>query len=228
MLERKVPNRECFELGVSGLHTPFVLVVKLRQARGHLAASRPRGRHDNKRVRRFDVLVFAVPLVTDNQRQVMRITGNRIVFVRSHAESRQAPHEGIGCRLSVVLCNDDRSDEKAEIAEHINQTQHVIFVRNAVICTDFIFFDIGSRDGNNDFHVIFHLREHADFAIGLKTGKHARSVVVIEKFSAEFQVKLAAELVYAFFDVCRLGFNVLCVIKSDFSHGTFPFPNFAM
>ncbi len=53
-------------------------------------------------------------------------------------------------------------------------------------------------------------------------------MIVIEKLAAEFQVKLAAEFGNAFFDVCRLGFNVLCVIKSDFGHGTFPFPIVAM
>ena len=37
MLQRQVPDREGLKLGIAGLDAPFVLMIKLGKAGGHLA-----------------------------------------------------------------------------------------------------------------------------------------------------------------------------------------------
>ena len=45
VLQRQIPHGEGLKLGVARLNAAFVLVIKLAQANGHLAASRTRSRN---------------------------------------------------------------------------------------------------------------------------------------------------------------------------------------
>ena len=64
--------------------------------------------------------------------------------------------------------------------------------------------------------MVFELLQHFELAVGFKTRKNAGSMVVIKKFSAEFQVKLVAEHVNPLFDVFGLHFQIFLIIKSIF------------
>ena len=49
MVQRQVPDRECLEFRVPGIHASLVLVVQLTQAGRHFAAARSRRGHYDKR-----------------------------------------------------------------------------------------------------------------------------------------------------------------------------------
>jgi len=66
VLERQIPDREGFKLGVAGFDASFVVVIKLRQARGQFSAARPRSCDDYQRFVRGDIIIHAVALVADD------------------------------------------------------------------------------------------------------------------------------------------------------------------
>ena len=111
-----------------------------------------------------------------------------------------------------------RAHVKAVAAEGVNQAEHVLIVGNAQVAADLILLDIACVDGDNDFGLVLDLFQHADFTVGCEARQHAGCVMVIEQFSAKFQVKLSAKLRNAFRNLFGLGLQVRFVIKTNFEH----------
>ncbi len=223
VLQRQVPNGERLVLRVAGLDAALVLVVELREARGHLArAGTGRGHHD-ERLGGFDELVFAIALGRDDARRVVGVAGDGVVQVALDPQAVEALAEGHGGRLVLVAGDHHAGGGEAHGAEDVEQAQHVLVVGDAQIPAHLVLLDVVGADGDDDFHVGGHLLQHADLAVGLKAGQHAAGMVVVEELAAEFQVQLAAELADALPDVLGLQGQVLVVIETD-AHGRTSFP----
>ena len=59
-------------------------------------------------------------------------------------------------------------------------------------------------------------QKHPQLAVRCKARKNPGCVVVIEQFSAKFEVELITELVDTLTDMFRLHFQVFVVVKTDF------------
>ena len=223
VLQRQVPNGERLVLRVAGLDAALVLVVQLRQARGHLARAGAGGRYHHQRVRGFHELVFAVAFRRHDARRVVRVAGDGVVQVAFHAQAFQAMAERLRGGLVLVARDHHAGRGKAHGAEDVQQAQHVLVVGDAQVSAHLVLLDVVGVDGDDDLNVGGHLLQHADLAVGLETRKHARGVVVVEQLSAEFQVQLAAELADSLANMLGLQCQVLVVIETD-AHGRNPFP----
>ena len=91
MVERKIPDRECLELCITGAHTTLMLMVELRKAGRHFSTSRSWSGDNDERAGRFNVIIFTVALVTDDQRDIFRIALNAVMTVDRNALSFQTP-----------------------------------------------------------------------------------------------------------------------------------------
>ena len=218
VLERQVPDGEGLKLGVARAHAVFVLVVELGEARRHLAAAGARRGDDDERVRRLDILVVAKALVAHDVGDVGGIARDGVVAVVANAKRVETLDEGIRRVLPRVLRDAYAADIKPQRAERVDQAQAVVIIGDAEVAAHLVLFNVVRVDRDDDLRVVAQLLKHADLAVGLEAGQHARSVKVVEELAAELQVQLAAELADALADVRGLHGKVFVVIKTDLSH----------
>ena len=102
----------------------------------------------------------------------------------------------------------------------IDQAKYFGIVGNTVISAHLIFLNIGSIDSQHYFHTVLQLGQHADFAVGFKSGQHAGRVIVVEQLAAKLQIELTAKLFDALGNVMGLHFQIFVVVKSLVSHPT--------
>ena len=218
MLQRQVPDGERLVLGVAGRDAALVLVVQLRQARGHLAGPGAGRGHHHQWAARLHVLVLAESLVAHDVVDVVRIAVDGRMHVAGDAERRQAAAERVGVGLPGIMGHHDAAHQKAHAAEDVHEPQHVFVVRDAQVAAQLALLDVVRVDDDDDLHVVHQLLEHAYLGVGFETGQHARGMVVVEQLAAELQVQLPAELVDAVADVLGLQRDVLLVVES-LAHG---------
>ena len=219
--QRQVPDRERLELGVARAHAALVLVVKLAQARGHLAAAGAGRGHDDEAARCLNVVVAAEAVVTDDARHVGRVVRDDVVPVYADAERLEPALELLGRGLAAVVRDDDAADVQPAALKRIDQAQGVVVIGDAEVAAALVALDVVGRDGDDDLRVVAHLHEHAHLAVGGEARQHARRVVVIKEFSAKLQIQLAAELTDALADLFRLHLEVFIVVKADRLHRSF-------
>ena len=191
---------------------------ELGEARRHLAAAGARRGDDDERVRRLDILVAAKALVAHDVGDVGGIARDGVVAVVANAKRVETLDEGIRRVLPRVLRDAYAADIKPQRAERVNQAQAVVIIGDAEVAAHLVLFNIVRVDRDDDLRVVAQLLKHADLAVGLEAGQHARSVKVVEELAAELQVQLAAELADALADVRGLHGKVFVVIKTDLSH----------
>ena len=104
-------------------------------------------------------------------------------------------------------------------AEDVNQAQNVQIVGDAQIAAYFVLFNVGRADDNDDFRLRGQLSEHAELAVRCKAWQNTGGVVVVKKFSSEFEVEFVVKLVDALLDVFGLHVQVFLVVKTDAVHG---------
>ena len=221
VFQRQVPHGEGLELGVSGADAALVFVVELRKAGGHFSAPRAWRGDDDELARGFHVVVFAESLVRGDELDVVRIAVDGVVDVAFDAESFQSVAELVGGVLAVVVGDDDASHHEVAAHEFVAQPQHVFVVGDAEVGANFVLFDVFGTDNDDNLDTLAQLGEHSELGVGLEAWQHARGVVVVEEFSAEFHVELAVELGDALLDVLRLNLQVFLVVESYFH---FPSP----
>ena len=85
MLERQVPDREGFKLGIARVDAPGVLLVELAQAGGHFAAAGAGGRHQHQRAAGFDIFVAAKAVLAHDQLHVIGVALDGIMAVDPNA-----------------------------------------------------------------------------------------------------------------------------------------------
>ena len=67
VLQRQVPDRERLIFGIACVHAALVFLIKLAEAGRHFARAGARGRDDDDGAAGFDILVFAIAIVGDNE-----------------------------------------------------------------------------------------------------------------------------------------------------------------
>ena len=218
VLERQVPDGEGLKLRVARAHTVLVLMVELGEAGGHLAAAGAGGSDDDERMRRFDIFVAAEALVADDVGNVGGVAGDGVVAVVAHAQRVEPLDESVRRALAGVLRDAHAADIQPQRTERVNQAQAVVIVGDAEVAAHLVFFNVVCTDRDDDLRIVAQLLEHADLAVGLEAGQHARSVKIVKQLAAEFKIQLAAELADALADVRGLHGKVFIVVKTDRSH----------
>ena len=98
--------------------------------------------------------------------------------------------------------------------EFVAQAQHVHVVGDAQILSHLVLLDVHGADDNDDFGAILQLAQHVQLAVGFESGEHTAGMVVVEEFSAQFQIQFVAKLLDALLDVLGLYLYVFFVVKS--------------
>ena len=75
MLQRNIPYREGFKLGVAGLDAALILMIQLTQTGGELAAAGAGSRYNDDRPGGFNIGIGTVALIADDQIDIRRISG---------------------------------------------------------------------------------------------------------------------------------------------------------
>ena len=149
-----------------------------------------------------------------------RISLDRIMTVDPDAKRLKLCAERACGGLGFVHRHNNASDVKSEEIEDIDKTKHVGVIGDAEVSAFFILFNISRVYNNNYFCFVLKLKKHLHLTVGLKAGKHARSVVIVIELSSEFKIKLSSEAVYSLSDMLRLKSQIFVVIKSDLMHVT--------
>ena len=134
------------------------------------------------------------------------------------AQGGEPLQKGVRRRLAAVPGHDHAAHIQPQLAEDVDQPQHVVIVGDAQIAPHLVLFNIRGVDGDDDLHVVAQLLEHTDLAVRLKARQHPGRMIVVKQLAAEFQIQLAAELGDPLFDLLGLGGQVFLVIKPDGSH----------
>ena len=219
MVEGEVPDGEGLELGITGLHAPLVLVEKLGEAHGHLAAAGTGGGDHHQGTGGFHIVVFAVSFVADDEGNIIGVSRNGIVAVDFDAQCLQTALEGVGGGLTGVLGHHHAAHIEALAAECVDEAEHVHVIGDAQVAANLVLLNIGSADGNHDLSAVPQLAQHTDLAVGGEAGQYPGGVVVIKELAAKLQIELAAKLGNALLDMGGLHLQILVVIKSDSVHG---------
>ena len=96
-----------------------MLVVHLGKAGCELARTGARRRHHDKRARGLDELVLAVPLLRNDEVDVVGISLDGIVQLAGDAKHLKTAAEHVGSGLRRILREHDRRDGKTVAAEDV-------------------------------------------------------------------------------------------------------------
>ena len=194
MLQWEIPYRECLELSIACTHTTLVLVIKLAQANSHLTATRTRSSNNHQRTLSLYIIILAKTLIRSNEIYIVRITLDEIMAVSLDTLTLQALLEGDGCRLTIKMSNNNRTHHKTTVLEFTTQAKHILIVSDTQIGTLLVLLNIGSTDHDNNLDAIANLLKHAQLTIRLETWQNAAGVMVIEKLTSQFEIKLSIKL----------------------------------
>ena len=120
---------------------------------------------------------------------------DRVVDVRRDAIFFQLVTESIGCRLTWILRDDNRTYINIKLVEFINQTKDLLVIGNTKVTTSLRVLDIASIDGDNHFNLIFELLKELDFIVRLITRKDTSSVEILQHLTTKLQVEFPVKLV---------------------------------
>ena len=206
VLERDVPNRERFKLGIASLDTALVFMINLREADSHLSTTRTRSGHHHEFARSFNKFILAITVIAHHERDVARITGNRIMAIDLESKAFELFLVSNCARLFLPASQHHTAHVKAITTESVNQAKDVLIVGNAEVATNLVLFDVASIDGDDDFGLILELFEHADFGVRSKARQNAACMMVIKKFSTKFKIKFTTKFRDTFLNFFRLSF----------------------
>ena len=120
-----------------------------------------------------DVVVAPVSVVGDDVLDVVGVACDGVVQVAGDAELVEAPAIGVRGRLPRVLGEHDGADVEFARAEDVDESQHVLVVRDAEVAAHLGLLDVVGVDGDDDLHVVGEAFGHAEFGIRLEAGQHA-------------------------------------------------------
>jgi len=170
MVQGQVPDGECLELGVTGFHSVFLLLVKLAQADCHLAASWAGSRNDYKRTCGLDIIIATESLIGIDKGHVVGIALNDIVYVSLDSKTFESLAEGIGTGLAVIVGDDHRSYQKATALELLPEAQYVHVIGYAQVAAYLVLLNVYGTDYNNYLSIFAELVEHSELTVRLETG----------------------------------------------------------
>ncbi len=215
MLQRDVPDGERLELRVTGVHSPLVLLVELRETDSHLSAAGAGGRDDDEGLLRLNVLVLAIAFIGEDERDIARVAGDRVMAIHLDAEGLEALLISDRLVLAGEPGQDDRGHVEAVGTVGVDEAQGIHVIGDAEVSALFVLLDVARVDDHDDFRVVLQLGEHPQFTVRLKAGQYAHGMVVVEDLAAELEVQLAAGALDALLDVGRLEFQIFVVVESD-------------
>ena len=96
----------------------------------------------------------------------------------------QTLFEGDGCRLTIIMSDDNRPHHETTVLELTTKAQHVLIVSNAQVGTLLVFLNIGCTNHDNNLDAIADFLEHAQFAVRLKTRQYSAGMIIVKKFTA--------------------------------------------
>ena len=167
----------------------FVFLIKLRKACRHFARTGTGCGYDYEISRSFDIIVFPVALFAHDKRNIVRVALYGIVPISFYAERSKLCLEGFsGFVFLGELRENDAPDKQTVTFENFDKAENVEIVSYAEIGSHFVSFDVVAVDDDNDFGSVFEFTEHLNLVVGRKAGKNARSVKIVEEFSAELYI----------------------------------------
>ena len=144
--------------------------------------------------------------------------------VDCYAQRFQPLLKSVGHGLTPVVGDDHAAHEKPDAPKSVDKAQRVVVVGDAQIAPALGALYVVGGDGDDDLGHILHFQQHTYLAVRMKARQHTGGVKVVEQLSAEFQIQLAAEFVYAIPYVLGLQLNVLLVVKAQCVHTFSPYP----
>ena len=144
------------------------------------------------------------------------------MLVNAYSERFESLFECFRSGLRGKLGYYDASDVKSYSAESVYKTERVKVVCYAEISAQLVFFYVVCRDDKDYFGAVAQFFEHAELAVRHKSRKNAGRVIVVEKFTAEFEIQLSAERIYPFKYFLRLKRYIFVIVKSCFFHVLIP------
>ena len=216
MFQRQRPYREGLELSVPCPYATFILIIKLTETNRHFTATRARRSDNDKGAFGLHIIVFPESLVRGYERHIVWIALDEIMTIGLYIITFKTLLKGYGSRLTVIMCDNYRTDHKPTILEFSAKTEHVLVISDSEISAFFIFLYIGCTNDDNNLDAIAYFLKHAQLAVGLKSRKHTAGVMIVEELSSQFEVQLAIELGDSLFDMFRLNGLILLVVKSYF------------
>ena len=178
--EREIPHGEGLKFGIARFDASLVLVEKLAQTHGHLAAAGAGGCDDDKRLGSLNIIVAAEALVRCYEADIGRVAVDDVMYIAFDAHALEACAESVGTCLAVVVGDDDGVDRKAALLKLAAQSEGIHVVGDTEVLTYLVLLDIDRTDDDYDFRMVGQLAEHAQLAVGLKPGEHAARVVVVK------------------------------------------------
>ena len=218
VLQRQVPDGKCLKLGVAGPNPPLVIMVELAEAGGHLAAAGAGGRYHHQGVGGLDIVVAPQALVADDVGHVRGISRDGIVPVAADAQGVQTLKKRVGGALAAVAGQHHAAHIQPQAAEAVNQSEHIVVIRDAQVPPHLVLFNIRGVDGDHDLHIVPELLEHPHLTVRLKARQYPGGVVVIKEFPAKLQIQLSAKLGNPLFDLFGLHGEVFEVVKTNSCH----------
>ena len=216
MLQRNIPDGEGLKFGIAGLDAPQVVVIKLGQTGRHLAASGSGCGDDHQRSGGLNIVVAAVAVLADDQRDVGRVALDGVVDVDGDVLLLQLRLELICAVLAGVMGDDHAAYVQASLLELLSQTEDILIVGDAQIAPDLVLLDVRGTDDDDNLRVIGELHQHAKLGIRRKARQDSGGVKIIKQFAAKLQIELVSELTDALLDVLGLHFYVFFIVKTDF------------
>ena len=180
VLQRKIPYREGLELGISGLRSALVLMIKLAQADSHLSASGTRGGHNNQRLFSLYVVISAESLIRVYECCVIGISLYGVMVVDLDAEALESGTVGICTGLAVVVGDDHAAHAQTDLLELFAETQHVFIISDSEVASYLVLLYVNGTDDYYYFSFILQLHEHAELAVRVESRQYAAGMVVIE------------------------------------------------
>ena len=193
MIQRQIPNGECLEFSIARFDTALTFMPDLAEASRHFAAAGAGSRYNDQGTIGFDIIIFSKAVFGKNKTDIGRIVGNDVVNIDRKTEIFEFFFEFHRRGLTAILSDDDTADIETAIAERVDQAKSIEIVGDAEVTAALVAFDIIGADGDDDLRFVFHPHEHFYFGIGLEAGQNTAGVVIVEKFTAELQIKLTAE-----------------------------------
>ena len=193
-------------------------MVHVRHTCRQFTRTRTRSSNNDKVTASLDIVVFPHTLRRNDMIHIRWVALDRVVDVRRDAIFFQLITESIGCRLTRILCNNNRTHIDIELVELINQTKDLLVVGDAKVTTSLRMLDIAGINSNNHFDLIFELLKELDFIVRFITREDTGSMEIFQHLTTKLQVELAVKLVNTLQNMVALQIQILFRTKSLFLH----------
>ena len=78
--------------------------------------------------------------------------------------------------------------------ELATQTKYIFIIGNTQVGTFLVLLNVGSTDNYHYLYAVADFLKHTQLAVWLKAWQNAAGMVVVEKFTTQFEVKFSVKL----------------------------------